>query len=752
MWRCGWFSGCIATKPSDLPVVDGHSPRAFVDEEDLLPSRTVEHELRKAVIHNNLRKIGQLVLLRRRQLAINAYNGSRRTALHFAAMFNRGEAAGFLIARGARVDIADIWGNTPLDLSVWTGSYAAMQALLINGARPERRNTVTQRGWTAMHVAAYLNDVLAMEYLLLAGTQGAWAVKSVGGNNSLHVAARYGSQRALTILLQYATYTDDLRNNAFQTPLHMAAKAGHAGCVTVLLDAGADAKARDKWGLTPLHLAVAAGASHPVIHALADTESTGTSLVNSRTAAGQTPLWNAVVRNRSSLVLQLAELGADLTLDGGAPLHRTPLHAAVELGCFEAAVALLDAAGKTSSCSSSSGKDSPAGPLFVSGTATAVYANAVSTSAEDGVAAASTAPPTTAAGAVASTPSVAAGTPLHSSTQAPAHPPPLQRSSGIYQNGDAFPSSSSSPPLSVTTGHAAEASPGRVVGSHSSSSGGSSPGAANGGTSPCAAQQPQSQHSRAAPLAPLYCVDVRGRTPLHLAALSGSVPLVALLLQRGASTAARDADGATPLHLAAGDVRGGGAAVELIACGADVAAVDTAGRSCRSLCEALLKQHSQQQQQQAEGRPLIAASTPVEPLLGATPDGTTVDGAVGAEHPLTSNGHELAPAFAGATTPRDASIRAVALPAAAAASAPALHPIAASAYTGSVGGTSSSVSGSTTGEIVRDSPRAPPSSKDQSDGGGSAACDSSSDLWARLAELLEQHREVEDEATAATAM
>lgn len=43
-----------------------------------------------------------------------------------------------------------------------------------------------------------------------------------------------------------------------QTPLHAAARGGHAGVVTMLLQRGVDANARDKDGLSPLLLAVRA--------------------------------------------------------------------------------------------------------------------------------------------------------------------------------------------------------------------------------------------------------------------------------------------------------------------------------------------------------------------------------------------------------------------------------------------------------------------------------------------------------------
>ena len=80
--------------------------------------------------------------------------------------------------------------------------------------------------------------------------------------------------------------------------------------------------------------------------------------------------------------------------------------------------------------------------------------------------------------------------------------------------------------------------------------------------------------------------DARGETPLHRAAAKGHVPGVELLIKNGANVNAKDADGGTPLHSAAGngyahrawdaDVRGWKRIVELLlAKGADINALRT---------------------------------------------------------------------------------------------------------------------------------------------------------------------------------
>lgn len=74
-------------------------------------------------------------------------------------------------------------------------------------------------------------------------------------------------------------------------------------------------------------------------------------------------------------------------------------------------------------------------------------------------------------------------------------------------------------------------------------------------------------------------VDRRGMTPLHMAASRGNEAVVDLLLEHGADVSATWNDGLTPLHLAArnGSARSAGAVRALLAAGADVEATTRRG-------------------------------------------------------------------------------------------------------------------------------------------------------------------------------
>ena len=337
---CGWPASCTVGSPPDGPL----STRAVADVEDtvIVTPSTLERELRRCVVVNDLRRVQQLLQLGKRQLAVHAHNSKRRTALHLAGLFNRVDAARMLIERGAHINAVDFWGDTPLDLAVWTGSVDTLVLLLEAGARPERRNTVAQRGWTPLHVAAYLDDAGAMAALLAAATAGAYAIKSTGGNTALHVAARFGCVHALNVVLAGIDYDDDeMRNGSFQTPVHSGARGGSGPCVTVLIAAGADAAARDSYGMTPFHT----GVKHGATGALAVLAAAAPGCVDSATAAGATPLNTAALHNDGPMVALLLSLGADPRAHNGEPLRRTPLHTAASHDNAAAAGALLTCGG-----------------------------------------------------------------------------------------------------------------------------------------------------------------------------------------------------------------------------------------------------------------------------------------------------------------------------------------------------------------------------------------------------------------------
>jgi ankyrin repeat protein len=130
----------------------------------------------------------------------------------------------------------------------------------------------------------------------------------------LHVAASYGSQSVLLLLLD-AGLSPHAATSFGATPLHYAARSNQPRMIQLLLAAGADINARTARGLTPLHL------SNSTTQLLLDAGADPTA----RDDKGQTAIFNA-----GPDVGALVKAGLDVNArnnDGWTPLHVAALYA-----------------------------------------------------------------------------------------------------------------------------------------------------------------------------------------------------------------------------------------------------------------------------------------------------------------------------------------------------------------------------------------------------------------------------------------
>ena len=117
------------------------------------------------------------------------------------------------------------------------------------------------------------------------------------------------------------------------TPLHEAARDGHAGIVRALLADGAEVDARAEGEVTPLHLAATLGHT-ATSRALIE----GGANVNARAEGKTTPLHYAATFGHTATVRALIEGGANV--NARAEGKATPLHSATAAGMY---LALRDA-------------------------------------------------------------------------------------------------------------------------------------------------------------------------------------------------------------------------------------------------------------------------------------------------------------------------------------------------------------------------------------------------------------------------
>jgi len=121
----------------------------------------------------------------------------------------------------------------------------------------------TKRGhfqglYRPLHIAALLGFDSAIAFLKTHGHILNINVPSLGtaGYSPLHLAAVGGRTSTVKLLTRYGADLDLKSRSDEQTPLHLAARYGHAGAVTALLQAGCAPNPVDANGMTPELLAI----------------------------------------------------------------------------------------------------------------------------------------------------------------------------------------------------------------------------------------------------------------------------------------------------------------------------------------------------------------------------------------------------------------------------------------------------------------------------------------------------------------
>lgn len=176
---------------------------------------------------------------------------------------------------------------------------------------------------TLLHQAAIANQP-AIVRLLLAQNLDINAIDSLYGYTPLHEAARKGHAEVATILIEAGAKLNARDRNG-ATALHAAIGNSQLDVARALLAGGADINARDHDGVSPLHYAVSVGDAAAAALLLANKVN-----VNARTAeswdmpGATTPLHMAASAGDLALVTLLVDGGADVNAadsDGKTPLN-----------------------------------------------------------------------------------------------------------------------------------------------------------------------------------------------------------------------------------------------------------------------------------------------------------------------------------------------------------------------------------------------------------------------------------------------
>lgn len=191
-------------------------------------------------------------------LEVNSKDIAGRTPLHYAALNGHADIVQELIAiKGADRYAKDYLGCTPLHLAACDENAHAVLEYLLLLCKGEKRmiSSLNDDGLAPIHLAAHTGNALAVNRLLVGTSDSAFT--SPWCQSPLHVAAAAGHVQVLSTILDHSVRCRD-RDRIGRTALHYAAMNDHPAVVDKLLSAGL-VDEMDMGGFTALHLAAREG-------------------------------------------------------------------------------------------------------------------------------------------------------------------------------------------------------------------------------------------------------------------------------------------------------------------------------------------------------------------------------------------------------------------------------------------------------------------------------------------------------------
>lgn len=260
---------------------------------------------------------------------------SAETGLIEAVKSNDNEMALLLISQSDDVNIADIDGATALHWAAHRDNLLVLDHLLEAGADP---NSANPYGVTPLWLACTNRNAAIIDRLLVAGADPDAVL--AGKESVLMNCVRTGTANAVESLLRQGANVNWHESDKGQTALMWSAARGYPEITRILIDHGADIKARSKSGFTPLLFAASSGDIESVrmlIQAGAE--------INESTPEHGNALLVAAASGHDALSLFLIESGADINVED--PYGVTPLHHAIRGGLSLMDGVIYDAAYRT---------------------------------------------------------------------------------------------------------------------------------------------------------------------------------------------------------------------------------------------------------------------------------------------------------------------------------------------------------------------------------------------------------------------
>ena len=271
-------------------------------------------------------KAGNIDVVRtllKQRVDVNASEGDGSTALHWAVHRDNNVAVDLLLRAGARPGVSNDLGVTPLYLACTNRNAGLIKTLLAAGADP---NATLLQGETVLMECARAGTADGVKAVIAKGAD-VNAKESTHGQTALMWAASQHHSSVVEVLLELGAdlrarsrvYTQHVKNadrtanrepvttvqRGGSTPLHFAVRSGDVASVKLLLAAGADVNESLPDGMSPL--IVAAQSGHGDVGALLLEKGAEPN----SDAIGYTALHAAVLRGDLQLVSALLVRGAN---------------------------------------------------------------------------------------------------------------------------------------------------------------------------------------------------------------------------------------------------------------------------------------------------------------------------------------------------------------------------------------------------------------------------------------------------------
>uniref|UniRef100_A0A8B9PC38 Ankyrin 1 n=1 Tax=Apteryx owenii TaxID=8824 RepID=A0A8B9PC38_APTOW len=282
---------------------------------------------------------------------IQAKTKNGLSPIHMAAQGDHLDCVRLLLQYNAEIDDITLDHLTPLHVAAHCGHHRVAKLLLEKGAKPNSRALVTHHGGCSSTLGDQRNDCRKASPLLWPHCFILSLVQKV--ETPLHMAARAGHTDVAKYLLQNKAKVNAKAKVGAKslgasslaltclwpclpgaTPLHCAARIGHTSMVKLLLENSANPNLATTKGFTPLHVAAKYGKVDVAELLLARDANPNAAGKN-----GLTPLHVAVHHNNLEIVKLLLPKGS--SPHSSAWNGYTPLHIAAKQNQMEVASSLL---------------------------------------------------------------------------------------------------------------------------------------------------------------------------------------------------------------------------------------------------------------------------------------------------------------------------------------------------------------------------------------------------------------------------